>query len=191
MPIKIIAMSGSTRSGSLNKKLLKNVIKGAEKSGAIVTVVDLRDYLLPLYDGDLEEKEGIPENVKKLKKLFLEHQGLIFSLPEYNSSISAVFKNAIDWISRPMVGETSLQCFKDKVAALLSASTGKMGGIRGLAPARSLLENINVMVIPNQVCVGMANEAFDKDDILIDEKLRAAVENVGMKLVQITQKMHA
>src|SRR3989338_2486857 len=97
---KILAFAGSTRTESFNKKLVQIAVRGAKQAGADVAYIDLRDFPLPLFDGDLEAKEGLPANAKKLKALFLDHQGLLISSPEYNSSISGVLKNTIDWVSR-------------------------------------------------------------------------------------------
>jgi NAD(P)H-dependent FMN reductase len=187
----ILAFAGATRSQSHNKKLIKVAIEGAEEVGAEVTLIDLRDFPLPLYDGDLEETAGIPENGKKLKTLFKAHQGFLISSPEYNSSISGVLKNTIDWVSRPMEGETSLECFKGKVAALMSASPGALGGLRGLVHVRSILENIGVLVIPDQVAVSKAPEAFHPDGRLLQEKQQAAVKALGSSLTKILFKLHS
>ena len=118
-----------------------------------MTLIDLRDFAMPLYDGDLEEREGLPANARVLKDLMLSHQGFLISSPEYNSSISAVLKNAIDWASRPVTGEAPLACFTGKAAAIMSASPGALGGLRGLVHLRSILGNINVLVLLDQVAV--------------------------------------
>lgn len=186
---RIIAFAGSTRTGSYNKNILKTAVFGAREAGAEVSVIDLRDYPMPLYDGDLEEKEGIPENGKKLKDLFNTHHALLLALPEYNSSISGVFKNTIDWISRTEKGEIPLQCFIGKVAGLISASIGAYGGMRGLVHTRAMLENINVLVMPDQVCVSRAAEAFDEDGNLKDEKLKKKIEKLGANLVDLTLRV--
>lgn len=186
---RIIAFAGSTRKNSFNKKILKTAIYGAREAGALVTTIDLRDYIMPLYDGDLEEKNGLPDNAKKLKDLFKNHHALLLALPEYNSSMSGVFKNTIDWISRKEKGEVELECFVGKVAALISASPGGLGGLRGLAHARSMLENIHVIVMPDQVCVSRAHEALDEDGNLKDEKLKKSIEKIGSNLVDLTLRV--
>lgn len=186
---KIIAFAGSTRIESYNKKLLKAAIFGAREAGAEVTVIDLRDYPLPLYDGDLEDKSGIPENGKKLKEIFNSHHALLLALPEYNSSMSGVFKNTIDWISRQDRGELPLQAFIGKVAGLMSASPGGLGGLRGLVHVRAMLENINVIVMPEQVCIPKASEAFDEFGILKDEAIKKSVEKLGVDLVDLTLRV--
>src|SRR5512146_1538648 len=137
MAVKILAFAGALRRGSYNKKLIRVAAEGARKAGAEVTLIDLKDFVLPIYDGDLENSAGLPADGRRLKDLFLAHDALLISAPEYNSSISAVLKNTIDWISRPVPGEAPLNCFEGKVAALLSASPGALGGLRGLVTVRS------------------------------------------------------
>lgn len=187
--VKILAFSGSLREGSYNKMLVQVAAAGATQAGADVSYLDLREFPLPLYDGDLETNSGLPENVPKLKKIFVEHHGLLISSPEYNSSFSAVLKNTIDWISRPAEGEKSMIAFNGKVAAIMAASPGALGGLRGLIPLRMLLENINVMVIPDQLAIPKAHEAFDPQGGLQDKAKQSQAEGLGKKLVQIVQKL--
>jgi chromate reductase len=187
---KILAFAGSTRSGSFNKKLIRVVAAAAQAAGAAVTLVDLRDLPMPLFDGDFEAAEGIPENAQKLKALMKSQHGLLLACPEYNSSITAVLKNAIDWASRPMQGEKPLECFAGKVAALVSASPGALGGLRGLATVRSILGNMQVLVLPDQVAVGSAHDAFAEDGSLRDPKRSAAVGSLAARLVETVRKLH-
>src|ERR687885_1331691 len=147
-PPKILAFAGSTREASYNKLLVKIAAEGARAAGAEVTYLDFRDLPMPLFDEDLEAKEGIPENARKFKELMIAHQGFLIACPEYNSSITPLLKNAIDWASRSELGGLSLECFKDKVAVLMSASPGTLGGLRGLVHVRSILGNIGVLVLP-------------------------------------------
>src|SRR6266404_9457659 len=151
---KILAFAGSTRADSYNKKLVKVAMHGAEAAGAQVTYLDLRDLNLPLYDGDLESSEGLPAGARKFKDLLLANDGIMISSPEYNSSISAVLKNAIDWASRPVPGEKPLQAFVGKVAGLMAASPSALGGLRGLVALRYILGNIQVIVLPEQLALG-------------------------------------
>lgn len=188
---KILAFAGSTRTASYNKMLVKIAASGAENAGAEVTYIDLRDFPMPLFDEDLEATEGIPENVRKFKELMIAHQGLLIASPEYNSSITAVLKNAIDWASRPQPGEAGLAAFNNKVAAIMSASPGGLGGLRGLVHLRSLLENINVMVIPDQKAISQAFQAFNPDGTLQDAKQQEAVQHLGAKLTGILAKLSA
>jgi chromate reductase len=188
---KILALSGSTRTGSLNKKLLRIVSQGAEAAGAQVTTVDLRELALPLYDGDLEEREGLPPGARRLKDLMLEHGGLLIASPEYNSTFSAVLKNAIDWATRPAPGEKPLECFVDKVAGLVSASPGALGGLRGLLQLRYLLSNIGVIVLPDQVAIPKADAAFDADGQLTDPRQAEAVRAVGARVATFLRRLSA
>lgn len=187
---KILAFAGSTREDSYNKKLVKIAASGAERAGAKITYIDLRDFPMPLYDQDLEDKEGIPVNAKRFKELLIAQQGLLIASPEYNSSISGVLKNAIDWATRPEPDEPPLVCFTNKVAAIMSASPGLLGGLRGLMILRSLLGNINVLVLPEQIAIANAFKAFNDDGTLKDPKQQAAVENIGKNLTQILIKLH-
>lgn len=186
---KVLAFAGSLRQGSFNKKLVKIAAKAAQEAGAEVSVIDLKDYPLPLFDEDLE-KQGLPDNAKKLKELFLAHQGLLIACPEYNSSITGVLKNTIDWVSRPVPDQASLACFNGKVGALMSASPGALGGLRGLVHVRAILSNINVLLIPQQVAVAKANEAFGPEGNLKDPKQQAAVEQLGSSVVQMLKKLN-
>ncbi len=187
---RILAFAGSTRTDSFNKKLVKIAAAGAGKAGAEVTLIDLRDYSLPLFDGDLEDREGLPENAKRLKTLFLTHHGLLISAPEYNSGISGVLKNTIDWVSRAETDdEKPLCCFLGKVAALMSASPGALGGLRGLVQVRAILGNIKVLVLPDQIAVSKAHEAFNPDGSLKDAKQQAAVEKLGATLAGTIAKL--
>ncbi len=182
--IKILALAGSLRSDSYNKKLIKIAVKGAEAAGAQVSLIDLRDFAMPIYDGDLEDQEGLPASAIALKKLMMAYQGLLIASPEYNSSISGALKNMIDWISRPMDGQEGLEPFENKVATLMSASTGGLGGLRGLVHVRSILGNIGVTVLPDQIAIPKAHDAFSHEGTLINVKLHAKVENLGVGLVR-------
>jgi chromate reductase, NAD(P)H dehydrogenase (quinone) len=191
LKVKVLVFAGSTRKGSFNKKLASIAAEDARAAGAEVTHIDLRDIPMPLYDGDLEASEGIPPNGKKLKELMLSHDAFLIASPEYNSSITGVLKNAIDWASRPSPGEKPLQCFAGKVVGLCSASPGALGGLRGLVAVRSILTNIGSVVIPTQVSVPRAMEAFDENGDLKDEKHRAPVRKLASELVAITSKLKA
>ncbi|MHB8601665.1 MAG: NADPH-dependent FMN reductase [Nitrosotalea sp.] len=188
---KILAFAGSTRIDSFNKKLVKIAAAGAMESNADVTVIDLRDFAMPLYDGDLEQKEGLPSNARKLKDLMLSHQGFLISSPEYNSSISGVLKNMIDWVSRPSEGEEPLACFKGKVAGIMSASPGGLGGLRGLVHVRAILENISVLVIPDQIAIAKAHEIFNADGTLKDKKQEEQVKRIGANVAKLLIKLIA
>jgi chromate reductase, NAD(P)H dehydrogenase (quinone) len=188
---KILAFAGSTREASYNKMLVKVAAVGARAAGAEVTYVDLRDLPMPLFDEDLEAKEGMPENARKLKELMIAHQGFLIASPEYNSSVTAVLKNAIDWVSRPALGEPGLVAFTDKVAVIMSASPGGFGGLRGLVHLRSILGNIKVFVLPDQIAIPKAFEAFNTDGTMKDSKQQESVENLGAKLSNVLSKLIA
>ncbi|MCM0590740.1 MAG: NAD(P)H-dependent oxidoreductase [Gloeotrichia echinulata CP02] len=187
---KILAFAGSTRIDSYNKKLVKIAAAGAQAAEVEVTYLDLRDLPLPLFDEDLEAQEGLPANARTFKDLLISHQGLLIASPEYNSSLTAVLKNAIDWASRPSANEAPLAAFTDKVAAIMSASPGPLGGLRGLSPLRSILGNIGVLVLPNQVAVPKAYEAFNADGSLKAPQQQESVEKLGKNLANILLKLY-
>ena len=187
---KILAFAGSLRKDSFNKKLVRIAVEGAKSAGAAVTLIDLKEFLLPVYDGDVEAAEGLPANAKKLKEIFLQHQGLLIASPEYNSSIPGGLKNMIDWVSRAeSKDEPSLACFSKKVAAIMSASPGGLGGLRALVPLRAMLGNIGVLVLPGQIAVSRADGAFDEKGALKDAKQDAAVRKLAAELTQTLTKL--
>ena len=144
--IKILAFAGSTRRDSWNKKLIHSAAASAKKAGASVTLIDLADYVLPLYDGDLEAATGVPENALKLKTLFKSHDALLIAAPEYNSSVTPLLKNTLDWISREWQGESGLIPYQHKVAAILATSPGQFGGMRMLPHLRQILNTLGVQI---------------------------------------------
>lgn len=186
---RILAFAGSLRTGSFNRKILSVAADGARAAGADVTEIDLRDFPVPPYDGDLEAAEGIPAGALKLKRLFKAADGFLLASPEYNSAISGTLKNALDWVSRPAPDERPLECFKGKVAALCSASTGALGGIRGLASVRMILGNIGVVVLPDQVSLPKAADAFDSDGNVVDPGRRKALMDLGGALAHATRAL--
>lgn len=186
---KILAFSGSTRKESFNTKLLHHVAGLARDAGADVTVIDLADYELPLYNGDLEDAQGLPENAKKLKDLFKSHHALLIACPEYNSSITPLLKNTIDWVSRPMEGEQNLEPFTGRICALVSASPGGLGGLRGLVHVRSILGNIGSIVLPTQVAVGSASTNLDDAGAPTNEGQKKMLGRLVEELVTVTGKL--
>jgi chromate reductase len=187
---RLLALAGSARRDSLNKKLLAVGAAGARAAGAEVTVVDLADYPMPLYDGDLESRDGLPEKALELKALFESHGGLLLACPEYNGSITPLLKNTIDWVSRKATpDEAPLAAYRGKAAALLAASPGGLGGLRGLVHVRAILGNIGVLVLPTQVAVPAAHQAFDEEGRLVDEKRRGAVEGLGAELAGVVSRL--
>ena len=188
-PIRVLAFAGSLRRDSFNKKLVRIAAEGARAQGAEVTVIDLKEFPLPIYDEDLEKAEGLPANAKRLKELLKSHQALLVSSPEYNSMPSAALKNAIDWASRAEPGEPPLVCFKGKLCVLMSASPGALGGLRALPVVRNMLLNIGVIVLPEQLGLMKANEAFDEAGKLKDGKQQAAAEALGARLVDVARRL--
>lgn len=179
--IKLIVLAGSTRQDSFNKRLARVAAAMATKKGAEVEFIDLAEHPLPLYDGDLEAAQGLPENAAGLKRKFAEADGILLSSAEYNGSMTAVLKNTIDWLSRPGAVEGSV--FSGKVALLLAASPGGLGGLRGLNHLRDVLEALGVMVMPGQRAIAAAHQAFDEEGKLKDENLVQAIDNlVGEQL---------
>jgi NAD(P)H-dependent FMN reductase len=165
--LRVLVLAGSTRRESLHRKLAPLVVKAMEKAGLEATFADLRDYPMPLYEGDLEAEEGIPLAANQLKQLAKQADAFVIASPEYNGGYPAVLKNAIDWISRPAPGERSLEAFAGKTAAILSASPGAGGGRRVLRQLRDLLEMMRVTVIPQELAIPRANEAFGADGSLV------------------------
>jgi NAD(P)H-dependent FMN reductase len=186
---KIVAFAGSARKDSFNKKLIHIGAEAAREAGADVKLIDLNDYPLPLYNADLEEAQGLPENVKKLRKLFIETDGFLISSPEYNSSISPALKNVIDWVSRPQPNEVYLVAYRNKIAGIMSASPGGLGGLRSLVHLRDILENIYTMVLPLQTTVPNAAEAFDEKGQLKDKAKEKEVKQIATTLVHSINKL--
>jgi NAD(P)H-dependent FMN reductase len=186
---RILAFAGSLRADSWNKKLVKIAAAGAREEGAEVTYIDLRDLPMPLFDEDLEATEGLPTTARQFKDLLMSHQGMLIASPEYNSSITAVLKNAIDWASRPAPNEPMLAGFVDKVAAIMSTSPGALGGLRGLVHLRAILGNINVLVLPGQVAIPKAYEAFNADGTLKDPQQQKSVEKLGKNVAMMLKKL--
>jgi chromate reductase, NAD(P)H dehydrogenase (quinone) len=186
----ILAFSSSTRADSLNKKLIAIAVAGARAAGGTVDLIDLRDFPLPLYDGDLEAAEGLPRHAVTLKKLFADHRGLLVSTAEYNGSVTGVVKNAIDWVSRSATGQPSLESFTGKIAALVSAGLGPVGGFRSQAHLRQILGTVNVILLPNQWRIPNATAAhFDEAGNLKDATAQKMTQEVGAALARFLQRL--
>jgi NAD(P)H-dependent FMN reductase len=183
--LRLLAISGSARKNSLNTRLMRAAVRAAATAGATVTVVDMAERPLPLYDGDLEESAGIPSAAMDLKALFATHDGWLVVSPEYNGFFSPLIKNTIDWLSRPVEGQASP--FAGKVAAVLGASPGALGGIRMLPHLRLLLSNLGVTVVPAQLALAKAHEAFNDAGDLADAGMQAALNSVVGSLLTTTR----
>jgi NAD(P)H-dependent FMN reductase len=190
MTVKVLALCGSARRDSLNRKLLGVAARGARDRGGEVTFISLADYQLPLYDGELEKGHGMPERVRELQGLFAECDALLIASPEHNGGYTALLKNAIDWVSRPREsGESGVLLFAGKAAAVVSASPGPMGGIRSMLGMRGVLEKLGAMVIPQGFSLGVAHMAFTEDSNLADEKADTEVRSVGAALVRVARQL--
>ena len=189
---RILAFGGSLRRDSYNHKLAAIAAAGGREAGAEVTVISLRDFALPVFDEDLEATSGMPEAAKRLKLMFREHHGLIISSPEYNSSITAALKNTIDWVSRgESDDEPALSALAGKTAVVCSASPGGLGGLRGLVHLRAILGSIGITVLPDQIAVSKAYEAFTPDGALADAKQQARLKALGSNLAKHLSKLLA
>lgn len=186
---RILAFGGSLRRDSYNHKLAGFAARGAREAGAEVTVIRLADFPMPIFDQDIEDVSGLPEHAKRLKKLFADHHGLLIASPEYNSGMTAALKNAMDWISRAETDdEPPLVAYRGKVAAILSASPGALGGLRNLVHLRSILGNIGVLVLPEQLSVPKAHEAFDDSGAIKDARVAANALKIGRDLATFLKK---
>ena len=188
--LRVLAFAGSTRQASFNNRLVRVAEAGARDAGAALTHIDLRDYPLPLFDQDEEAATGKPDTVRALKQLLIDHEGLLIASPEYNSSITAVLKNVIDWVSRSDDDDPfPLVAFRGKVVALMSASPGALGGLRGLVHLRSILANLGCIVLPDQIAVPKAHEAFTVDGALLDGRQHERIVALGKTLVETGAKL--
>lgn len=191
--VKVLVFAGSARRESLNKKLARVAARHARDAGGEVTFVDLDEYPMPLYHGDLEAAEGLPANARKLREVFLAHDALLIASPENNSSVTALLKNTLDWLSRS-IGDgkgahSGLAPYRGKLAGIMSASPGPFAGVRGLPHLRQILSSLGVTVLGAQVSIPRADHAFAPDGSLADArtdelvaKLAQAVVDTGGKL---------
>jgi chromate reductase, NAD(P)H dehydrogenase (quinone) len=188
--LKILVIPGSLRTGSLNARLAAVAALELVQSGADVTRISLSDFPLPIYDGDLQAKSGVPKHAVNLKRMIGAHHGVLIVTPEYNSSVPALVKNTIDWVSRVQdAGETRGQVFRERAFAIAAASGGRLGGTRALAALRLILSACHASVIPNQLALSFADQAYDEMDRL---KLAADIEALKAlvrQLIDVSQRM--
>ena len=185
-PIRILAFSGSARRESLNKKLLAVTVAAVRAGGGEVTLIDLTDFPLPLYNGDLEDADGLPANAVKLIGLIQQHPALLIASPEYNSMFTPLLKNTIDWCTR---GEDNP--FTGKVAAVVSASPGQFGGVRSMTLARQLLLHLGCHVVPAQCFLPKAHEAFDEQGALKEARNQKSVQSLATELLRTAKLLTA
>ena len=188
--LKILVIPGSLRTGSLNAKLAATIAVELAQAGAEVTRISLADFPLPIYDGDLQAKSGMPKHAVNLKRMIGAHHGVLIVTPEYNSSVPALLKNTIDWVSRVQdAGESRGQVFRERAFAIAAASGGRLGGTRALAALRLILSACHASVIPNQFALSFADQAYDEMDRL---KLAADIEALKAlvrQLIDVSQRM--
>jgi NAD(P)H-dependent FMN reductase len=188
--LKILVIPGSLRSGSLNAKLAAVAAHELAQMGAEVTRVSLADFPLPIYDGDLQAKSGVPKHAVNLKRMIGAHHGVLIVTPEYNSSVPALVKNTIDWVSRVQdAHEGRGDVFKGRVFAIASASGGRLGGSRALAALRLILTACHATVVPNQLALSFADQAYDEMDHLKHAADSEVLKALARQLIDISQRM--
>ncbi len=181
--MKILGIAGSSRENSYNKQLLGEAATIARQMGATVTIIDLKDYPMPFYDADLEKNQGMPENAKRLRSLMINSDAIIIASPEYNGSLPAVLKNALDWASRSEDGESSREAFKGKKFAIMSASPGQGGGARGLVHLQQIIENIGGEVVQKQVTVKQAYKVMSGNGPIENAAIKQELKQEVQQLV--------
>lgn len=188
--LKILVIPGSTRTGSLNAKLAAVAAHQFAQEGAEVTKLSLADFSLPIYDGDLQSKSGVPKNAVDLKRMMGTHHGVLFVTPEYNSSVPPLLKNAIDWVSRVQdAHESRGQVFRGRAFALAGASRSRLGGARAIAALRLILSACQALVIPNQLALAFAEEAYDDMDRLKNSPDIEALSAMVRQLIDVSQRL--
>jgi chromate reductase len=188
--LKILVIPGSLRSGSLNARLAAATAQEFALAGAEVTRISLADFPLPIYDGDLQAKSGVPKHAINLKRMMGAHHGVVIVTPEYNSSVPALVKNTIDWVTRVQdTNETRGQVFRGRPFAIAAASENRLGGTRSLAALRLILSACHATVIPNQLALSFAGEAYDDRDRLRHPADIEALKAMVRQLIDVSQRM--
>ncbi len=188
--LKILVIPGSLRTGSLNARLAAAAAYEFAQAGAEVTRISLGDFPLPIYDGDLQTKSGVPKNAINLKRMIGAHHGVLIVTPEYNSSVPPLVKNTIDWVSRVQdAQETRGQVFRERTFAIAAASESRLGGTRALAALRLILSACHATVIPNQLALSFASEAYDDMDRLKHPADIEALNALVRQLIDVSQRM--
>jgi chromate reductase, NAD(P)H dehydrogenase (quinone) len=188
--LKILVIPGSLRSGSLNAKLAAVAAYELVQADAEVTRISLGDFPLPIYDGDLQNKSGVPKNAINLKRMIGAHHGVLIVTPEYNSSVPPLVKNTIDWVTRVQdPHETRGQVFRERAFAIAAASESRLGGTRALAALRLILSACHATVIPNQLALSFAGEAYDDMGRLKQPADLEALRAMVRQLIDVSQHM--
>ena len=190
---RILVFAGSARKASLNRKLARVAAEAVRAAGGAVTLIDLDDYPMPVYHGDLEAEKGMPENAAKLREIFIAHDALLIASPENNQSITSLLKNTIDWLSRD-IGDgkganSGFAPYRGKVAGLMGASPGAFGTVRAMPHLRQVLSGLGVTVLPTQVPVPRADKVFDAAGTITDERVARAVKGLASALVEAVRKL--
>lgn len=186
---KILAFAGSLREHSYSKRVVRVAADGARNAGAVVEYVDLRDFPMPIYDADIQESTGFDENALKFQRLLNNHDGFLIASPEYNGSLSAALKNALDWASRANSEFKMGEVFGGKYAAIMTASPGAFGGLRCLGHLRGVLSVLGLHVLPTEIAVGKVHEMFDGNSLeMTDERMKSILEGLGGKLAATIAK---
>ena len=188
---KILVFAGSAREASLNKKLARVAARALDENGGEATLIDLRDFPMPIYEGDLEVREGMPQAARRLRELFVAHPGFLIVSPENNGTVPSLLKNAIDWLSRDVDGKSGLEPYRGKVIGLMAASPGAFGGTVGLTHLRHVLSKLLAHVIPDQFPLPKADQAFAEDGSLTQAWQRKSVETVTRQLIETTIRLQA
>ena len=188
--LKILVIPGSLRTGSHNARLAAAAAYQFAQAGTEVTRISLGDFVLPIYDGDLQTKSGVPKNAVNLKRMMSAHHGVLFVTPEYNSSVPPLVKNTIDWMTRVQdAQETRGQVFRSRAFAIAAASESRLGGTRALAALRLILSACHATVIPNQLALSFAGEAYDNMDRLKHPVDIEALNALVRRLIDVSQRM--
>lgn len=188
--LKILVIPGSLRSGSHNARLAAAAAHEFALAGAEVTRISLADFPLPIYDGDLQTKSGVPKHAINLKRMMSAQHGVLIVTPEYNSSVPALVKNTIDWVTRVQdAHETRGQVFRERAFAIAAASENRLGGTRSLAALRLILSACHAVVIPNQLALSFANEAYDDMDRLKHPADIEALKALVRQLIELSQRL--
>ena len=190
---RVLAFSGSARHASFNRKLIRVAAEAATAAGGEVTLVELGDFPMPLYDGDLEAEQSPPEQALRLREVFLLHDALLIATPEYNQSLPPLLKNTLDWLSRSLGdghgAESGLAPYRGKLAGILSASPGPFGGTRCLPHLRQVLSSLGVTVLGAQVAIAHADHAFTESGALADDHHVKAVALLARGVVETAAKL--
>ncbi len=184
----ILAFAGSARRDSWNRKVLAVAVAGARDAGAEVTVVNLGDYPMPIYHADWHEEHGVPNATLELRRLMMAANGLLIASPEYNTSITPLLKNTIDWLSQDVNGESGRAPFEGKVGGLMGASNGAFGTIRALPHVSMILSNLGVLMLPIVAVPGVA-KAFDESGAITNEKIRTMLSRLGARVANTVVKL--